>query len=425
MTLLSKYKSYSSENRFLHFGFILTALHISGGALGYVYQILMGRILQPAEFALFSAIMALSVFVSAPLAAMSMLVVRRVSALKAHANLFFARSLFLKINQILLFVGIFTFFILWILKPQLQHYLRVENISVINIFIVIVLFSIFNMVVLAFFQGLQRFICLGVLGLSGIITKIFISTGLIQFGFGVEGALLGVLLSIVLLYLIAIPILFLPLPSQAPYQHFHINFSSLKRILPVLVATITFAAMTQLDMAVVNWYFSPEDAGLYAAASVLGKAVLYLPGGLILALFPMVSESHAKGSDSFQIFKQAVIVTLFLCGLIACIYWIFGDMIILTLYGESYGGAGKILSWYGFAILPVAVVVIAEQYLIAKGQVLFAWIFLMILPIEMLAIYIWHSELWMVLFIMGFFGCALALIGYYLMWRSTKFNIIK
>jgi O-antigen/teichoic acid export membrane protein len=422
MSLALWFRKIIFANRFLHYGFLLTAIHIAGGALGYVYQIIIGRILQPTDFALFSSVMALSVFVSAPLSAMSMIIVRRVSALKAHASIFFVKSLFFKINQKLLILGLPIFCIFWIAKPYLQYYLKIENDNVIIIFMTIVLFSIFNVAGLAFFQGLQRFILLGSLGLLSVAGKIIISAGLIHFGLGVEGALLGVLLSMVLIYLITITNLFSSLPTQVPYQHFHFNFSSIKRIAPVVAATTAFAAMTQLDMAIVNWYFPSKEAGLYAAASVLGKAVLYLPGGLILALFPIVSENHAKGSDSFGIFRQAVIVTILLCSLIACIYWFFGDLIISVLYGESYRGAGEILNWYGVAILPLAVIVIAEHYLIARGKVLFAWLFLIILPVELLVIYIWHSKIWMILLAMGGFGSLLAVVGSGLMWRSAKLN---
>jgi len=90
------------------------------------------------------------------------------------------------------------------------------------------------------------------------------------------------------------------------------------------------------------------------------------------------------------------------------------------LYGEKYQGAGEILRWYGFAILPLAVVLIAEQYLIAKRQVLFAWIFLFMLPVELLIIHFWHTQLWMILMIMGLFGSLLAIIGCTLMWRSFR-----
>jgi O-antigen/teichoic acid export membrane protein len=203
-----------------------------------------------------------------------------------------------------------------------------------------------------------------------------------------------------------------------------INIKSLTESFPILLATISLTAMTQLDMVLVNWFFNPEEAGLYAAASVLGKAVLYLPGGLVVALFPIVAERHAKGGKSLSLFLQASIVTLCSCGLIAFIYWLFGEEIIQFLYGESYIGAGKILSWYGFAILPISIVIVAEQFLIAKGKVLFAWLFLGIVPFQFLAIYNWHSELWMILAVMCVFGLILLLIGFWLIFRDFNNNKI-
>jgi O-antigen/teichoic acid export membrane protein len=412
-------------NRFLHFGFLLTALHISGGVLGYIYQIVMGRVLHPVEFALFSSIMAVYMFFSAPAGAMSMLIVRKVSSLKAHQSLNLFRSLFFHINKLLLIFGAVVFIFFWLGSPYLQRYLKVEGLTPIALFALILVFSFFTTACMAFMQGMQRFILLGIFGLLGVLGKLLIGVGLVNLGFGFEGALLGVLLAMVLIYITAIPMLFKSLPPQIAHQSPHISIPFLKSALPVLIANTAFAAMTQLDMALVNWYFSPNEAGLYAAASVLGKAVLYLPGGLILALFPMVSENHAKGENSFKLFQQAVFVTIMACGTIAGVYWFFADLIISIVYGESYKGAGSILRWYGLAILPLTIVVIAEQYLIAKGQVLFAWIFLLMLPVELLAIYIWHTEIWMVLIIMSFFGFLLALIGYSFMWRMGKLNIVK
>ncbi len=419
------FKRLISRNRFLHFGFLLTALHISGGALGYLYQIIMGRILYPFEFALFSSIMALFMFLSAPMGAMSMLIVRKVSALKAHESLSLLKSLFFHINKLLLIFGVVVFTLFWLGSSHLQRYLRVESLTPITLFALILVFGFFTTACMAFMQGIQRFVALGFFGLLGVLGKLLIGAWLVKLGFGVEGALLGVFLAMLLTYVFAIPILFKSLPPQVSHRSLHFNAPFFKRALPVLIANTAFAAMTQLDMVLVNWYFPPEQAGLYAAASVLGKAVLYLPGGLILALFPMVSEGHEKRENSFGLFRQAVFATVVACGVIATTYWFFADSIIFILYGENYKGAGEILRWYGLAILPLTVVLIAEQYLIAKGQVLFAWIFLLMLPLELLAIHIWHSELWMVLLVMGFSGFLLAIIGYSLMWRSVKLNTVQ
>jgi O-antigen/teichoic acid export membrane protein len=65
-------------------------------------------------------------------------------------------------------------------------------------------------------------------------------------------------------------------------------------LMNALLAVFAFTPLTQADMVLVNRYFPAQDAaGIYASAAVLGKAVMYIPGAIILALFPMVSEQYA------------------------------------------------------------------------------------------------------------------------------------
>lgn len=411
-------------NRFIKYGFLLTALQIASGFLGYVYQILMGRMLSPSEFALFSAVMALFMFCSAPMAAFSMVIVRKVSALRAHKGIENIQSMYWRLKKYLLGMTAVLLIIFLCGNQFLTTYLKAPNQSTAIYFSFIVVLSIFSSINLSFYQGLQKFFSLGLLGVANVILKILISLLLINIGMGISGALFGVMISILLVYLMGM------IPFARVYRKIEhnsyskVNIKALNEAFPILLATISLTAMTQLDMVLVNWFFRPEEAGLYAAASVLGKAVLYLPGGLVIALFPMVAEGHAKGEKSLALFLQASITTLCSCGLVAFIYCLFGEEIIQALYGENYAGAGKILSWYGFAILPISIVIVAEQFLIAKGKVLFAWLFLGVVPFEFLAIYNWHSELWMILAIMFLFGVILVLVGFGLIFRGFNNNKI-
>jgi O-antigen/teichoic acid export membrane protein len=425
--MIKKYKTVQNIfrfNRFIKYGFLLTALQITSGFLGYIYQILVGRMLSPSEFALFSAVMALFMFCSAPMAAFSMVMVRKVSTLRAYERIENIHSMYWRLKKYLL--GLTTALLIIFLcgNQFLTTYLRAPDKSTAIYFSFIVVLSLFSSINLSFYQGLQKFLSLGLLGITTVVLKILISLLLINIGMGISGALFGVMISILLVYVVGM------IPFARVYQKLQhksyskINIKSLTESFPILLATISLTAMTQLDMVLVNWFFNPEEAGLYAAASVLGKAVLYLPGGLVVALFPIVAERHAKGGKSLSLFLQASIVTLCSCGLIAFIYWLFGEEIIQFLYGESYIGAGKILSWYGFAILPISIVIVAEQFLIAKGKVLFAWLFLGIVPFQFLAIYNWHSELWMILAVMCVFGLILVLIGFWLIFRDFNNNKI-
>ena len=412
-------------NRLLRMGMWLTLANVLTGLLGYAYQVLMGRMLTPGAFALFSAIMALSMFLSSPLGAMFMVVSRRVSTLRARGNLHVLRNLYWRTHGAIALAGLGLLVLLYFLAESAQIYLKSPTIAPVWIFAGFVLLNAMLLISNAFFQGMQRFRWLGGLGVLGVALKIFFSVLLIALGFGVGGALMGVFLATLAGWLLGLlaNIKALPLSgarASAPVEPFPVN-----TVLPVLVANIAFAAMTQLDMVLVNRYFAPDLAGLYAAASVLGKAVLYLPGGLVMALYPLVAENHARDQGSAHLLMQSVVITAVLCGAVALGYWLLGEWLIGLLYGLDYAGAGELLRWYGFAILPMALVMVAEYFLIAKGRVLFAWLFLAMAPVQVLAIHLWHDQLWMVMAIMGVSGSVLVAIGYGMLWRDYHRSILN
>jgi len=90
------------------------------------------------------------------------------------------------------------------------------------------------------------------------------------------------------------------------------------------------------------------------------------------------------------------------------------------LYGEDYRGAGEVLKYFGFAILPMALVLVAENFLIAKGRVLFAYLFAFTAPLQLAAIHFYHDSLQMVVAVVGASGLLLALLGYGLLWRAFR-----
>jgi O-antigen/teichoic acid export membrane protein len=406
------------RHKLLQAGFWLSCAGVLGGVLGYVFQVLMGRLLSPAEFALFSAIMALSIFFMSPLGALNMLVSRRVSTLRALAQHNAMRHLYLRTHKALALSGLSFLALMAIALPYIQNYLKAPDALPVWIFFMVIFFGAMSVVNNAFFQGQQQFVWLGVGGLAGVSIKILFSVTLISLGWGVSGAILGVLLSIFLVWLLGTVYTLKKLTSHAKVAPQAMEPFPLRMVLPVVIANVAFAIMTQLDMVLVNHYFDAEQAGMYAAASVLGKAVLYLPGGLVMVMFPMVAEQHAAEKGSANILLQAAGATLLVCGAAALFYGLLGPWLVQVFYGQQYALAGKLLSLYGWAILPMALVMVAEHFLIAKGRILFAWLFLAVAPLQLLTIHLWHPNLESVILVLGAGGTVMLFIGYGMLLRD-------
>ena len=313
----------------------LLAGGVAGGILGYVFQIIMGRMLSVAEYGALSSIMAIYAIMSTPFQTIFMIVSRRVSVLKSQKNIDSIAKLFFVLNYKVAGISFILILFFWFL-PFIKKYLLIENSSQFYLLIGILISTTFFSINKAYLQGLQYFKWLSASGVLSNLFKTIIAIIFVYFGFGVSGALGGVfistLITLVLTYFILHPTLNKNSTSSPSTTSFLFKSASLA----VLFANIAFATMTQIDMVLVKYFFSEQDAGLYAAASILGKAVLYLPGGITMALFPMVAENHARGKSSAKLMFQAVGLTATLSFLGDIFYYFFADYIILFLYGDDY-----------------------------------------------------------------------------------------
>lgn len=403
----------SSSQKLLRSGFLMSSFGVLGGLLGYIFQILMGRMLSAKEFALFGALMGMATFVLSPLSAIVMIVTKRVSVYLVNNHHYELLVYYKKIN-ILMIKYLTAFFVISsLLFTEFQKFLKLSEVFPFVFLIFFILFAVLQSINNAFFQGKKQFYLLGGIAVSGLVIKICASIFLIFIGYGLDGAFTGTLLSMLSVWLLGKKYI---VEGSAHVKSSALDIANksidLKIILPVLLANIAFVMMTQLDMVLVNFYFDSDLAGEYAAASVLGKAVLYLPGGLVTVLFPMVVERHAKSKASAHLLMLAVFATLAACGLAAVFYWFLGPTLVDFFYGGKYMLAGKYLSLYGFAILPMALVMVAEHFLIAKGRVLFAWIFLIVAPLQLLAIHFYHQDIESIIYIIAAGGVLMCIIGY-------------
>lgn len=408
------------NSRLISSGFLLTASGVLAAGLGYGYQILLGRLLAPNEFALLTASVSLAIFSGSLFGALGMLIARRVAALKTKYLNGLPSTYFWRVHAYILLGSICLLGATNLLMPYAQEMLRTHSTYLIWLVFIYVVMAMFYSVNYAVFQGLQKFYSMGVFSVASVILKVILSISLIYLGYGVIGAFSGMVLGLIVMVLLGFMVLKRNLSSTKSLEEDVLPKIDLGQFSAVYLSGIVIAALTQLDTVLVNWYFPGDIAGEYAAISVLGKGVLYLPGGLVLAMFPMVAENHAKAVDSKKMLIQGIALTVILSLFVVAIFMLAGKPLLAVLYGNRYSDAAELLPLYGLAMVPLALVIIAEHYLIAKGKVLFAWLFFALAPLELLALHYFHSDLRSVIFIIGAFSSALAVLGFFFMSTTLR-----
>ncbi len=391
----------------------MTCSNVLVGILGYFFQIFVGRLLIPEQFALFSSLIALYMLLGSPLAFFNMLLVKRVSALRALDQLGSLKAVFQRFQKILVILSFFLILVVYEAQEILVLYIKSASKSEVIVLSILLSANLFFVINNSFLQGLQAFAKQSLTHLLFAIGKLIFGVIFIISGWGVLGALLGVTVATAMSALLGCIFVHSIFRGQADHSSIEGNVGNISNngSISILVMSIALALITQFDMILVNWLYTSEEAGIYAAASVLGKAVLYIPSGLVIALFPMVVEGSVKETHTVHILKLALFTTLAMCGVLAAIYLFFGAQLISFIYGDAYIGAGDLLSWYGLAMLPLALIIILEHYLIAHGRALFSWIFLAISPLQALAIYFWHDRLMNVVVSIACCGIILLVIG--------------
>ena len=397
----------------------LLAGGVLAGILGYLFQIIMGRMLSVEEYGIFSSIMAIYAIMGTPFQTIFMVVSRKVSALKAQKNINSISKLFFELNYKILRVSLILF-LFFLVFPNFNKILLIDNITNFYLLLLALVASTFFSVNKGYLQGLQYFKWLSASGVLSTFFKTIIAIILVYFGFGVSGALGGVFLSTIIVLVCTFIALrpYLIKKNISSLNNKQILFNS--SALAVLFANIAFALMTQMDMVLVKYYFSEQDTGLYAASSILGKAVMYLPSGIAMALFPMVAENHSAGKSSANLIIQSVGITILLSSIGAIFYYNFADYLIVLLYGSEYKDASVILKYFGFAMIPMSLIMVAEYFLIAMGRVLFGYLFIIVAPIQLIAIYYFHDTLLDIVMILFISGAFLTLFGYGLLWGEFK-----
>lgn len=135
---------------------------------------------------------------------------------------------------------------------------------------------------------------------------------------------------------------------------------------------LTTALIGTVDVLIVKHVFSAHEAGLYSAASLGGKILLYFVGFVPAVLIPQATDRHARGERTRHTLALALvfIAIVGVCGVVA---YRFGGLILLhALYGTQFDGALALLPGYGAMMALLAGTNALASYGIATHRLGFA-----------------------------------------------------
>jgi stage V sporulation protein B len=325
---------------------ILTFSNVTVRFIGYVYRILMGRMLSPYEFGLLNLALPLQ-YMAVILASSGIApsIAKFVSQYRAAGELEKRdRTVY---SSLVYFTGIGAVFGLFFylsaapIGLYVFHEPRVVDLIKISSLALPLGFAAASLT--GAFQGFKKFDFMAITLVFQQLLRILLAVFLVFLGYEAFGAILGSTLG----FLATMPLAFILLKrlNLGPFSH---NIGEFKGVLlfsiPVSATSLAAFILAYVDILLIGYYLTPTDVGVYSAASPTSRLLLAFFSALYATLLPSISELKAKGDiggiksqvrKAYGLSILAVLPTTLLA-----IY--FSESIIALLFpGEGYSAAAE------------------------------------------------------------------------------------
>lgn len=362
--------------------------------LNYLFHLALGRMLGPANYGEFAAVISLIVLLGIIPGSLNMVVIKHISIAKDETEV--ASLIHWFKTKILLASLVFSLIIL-LSSPAISSFLKIDKGYYLIFVAISFFFSIQSLLNRSILQGLLKFkeMVVSLLLENGV--KLLLSIILIYLGFQVGGAITAFVISIIIGWYIT-NIYLKNHNKQDSKQKIDI-----KKILlfsfPVLIQTISITSIYSSDVILVKHFFLSHDAGIYAALSTLGKIIFFGAGPIGAVMFPLVSKRHAAGQQYKKIFLYSFLATLLFSICIITTYFLFPAFAIRLLYGSAYLEASSLLVWFGLFVSLFTLSSLLVNYCLSLGQTRVVLLPLFAAILQIILILLFHRALYEVIMV--------------------------
>ena len=283
--------------------------------------------------------------------------------------------------------------------------LKITNPSALWITVVIALGTLWFPIVMGLLQGRQNFLWFGwtsIMNGVGRFAAIFVTVGLL--GGYAAGAMAGVLVGLVT------AILFGGWHIREYLTSPTLPFAWrewLARVIPLTMGLGAAQFMLSADMIFVRHFFPEEQTVYYAAAGMIGRALVFFTLPLTWVMFPKLVRSAASAQKT-DVLAQVLGVTALLGGMAAIACTVMPSLPLRIIYDKRYlAVATPLVPWFAWCMLPLTLSNVLINSLMARGRYAAAPWLVLVAAGYAAALYFFHDTFKMVIQTLGIFGLLL------------------
>ena len=356
-------------------GLVIGVAMIVANVANYGFQIVAGRFLTVEEYGLLAGFMAVVTVITVATSSLQTTVARAIASDEYHEDGHVIDGL----TRSSMLIGGLLVLATVVVSPIASRFFNIGSLPLILLG-VYVLPSALDSLALGRLQGLHRFTGMAVYSCAQAIAKVTIATAVMAAGLRATGLVAGLILSCAIVALGG-----LHASRHAGSIDVHALDPDVRR---AFAAFTMFWFMLGADVLFARAFFEDTDAGLYGAASVLGKAVLWVPAVVAQLIFPRLARDSKLGQSVADLAVRAVVIVGAVVGSSVLALYFLGEQVFRILYGERYVGAADTAWKIGLAVAPLALVNLLIQHFLARQQGHFLGMMLLIVVLEVGALYL-------------------------------------
>lgn len=399
-----------SERTLLKAQGLLVFATTAGNFFNFLYHIYMSRNLGGPNYAALNAILSLLYILMVPVMTIQTVIARYISVYNARGQEAEMHSFFIKALKRLAAATLVLFGVMICAAPSVKSFLHIETLTPVLVGALLLLFSYLLPIFWGTLQGLERFKLLGFSFFANFLLRFLLGILLVIVGWGVAGALAGAVLGAVF----ALASSMLPLRGWfgRASESTPIDFGEVYRYSwPVILALLALSPYVNLDVVMARHFLAPAEAGYYATASIVGKGFLFLPTGIVMAMFPRVSAKITLEEDTRSELVKSLVLTLVLlgAGVLGC--WLLSGFVAGILSRSETPALVSLIRVVGFAVMPVALTYILVYYSLARSDFRFLWVMVASALLFTVLLVFFHASPMQIVVVLGLVGLLLFIVN--------------
>lgn len=317
------------------------------------------------DYALLAALVSLITLPSVVAGAIMPLIVTYAASYFATKNFKKAHGLYITVTKFQFCIGMIVFLLSLLSMKYIGDFFHVTNHFLLMIASLAILINFLAVVNNSFLQARLAFGFTTILNILAAGAKLFFGVFIVSLGFSSQGAFIGVFLSILIPFLLSyIPLRFLfkrgvVTEKIEAGELFYYGF-------PAALATLGLNMFINNDILLVQHFFQPQDASMYAALSLPAKVIFYLTAPISTVMFPLIVQKKSKKENFTNTFFLSLLLVLLPSIAIVIFEFLFSDFVLQVFrITKTTAYEQGLLGMFGLFITTFAILSVVINFYLA------------------------------------------------------------